>query len=166
MSLPGDKISPDDTDLNVITEYWKKTARSRLHVELAGLAFALKKGATPQEYARHLWSTGAKGWMKAATPGAAEYLLKETEAFRRFYPDVEFEIVKAGKEKAELVFSRGCLGGWGEDPWMLARSLQLTKDDVCGYCRESFLVWARQLGLTVDIGPGEDGTCRLCVTAS
>ena len=101
--------------------------------------------------------------MRKAKPNAIEYLLKETEAFQQFYPDVSFKIVEAGDERAELVFTEGCLGGWGADRWAPARSLGLTKKDICPYCQESFLVWAEQLGLFVRIGPEGDGSCRLLV---
>ncbi len=142
-------------------DVWRRTAKSRLRFELAGLAFACQKSFRPEEYARHLWDKGAVHWMGKAKPAAAEYLLKEAQAFREFYPDVSFTIVAAGVERAELIFTGGCLGGWGEDRWALARSLGLTKKDVCAYCRESFLVWAEQLGLHACIGPEEDETCRL-----
>ncbi|KKL47320.1 hypothetical protein LCGC14_2336740, partial [marine sediment metagenome] len=48
------------------------------------------------DYARHLWSTGSVHWMGKTKPNAMEYLLKETEAFREFYPDVSFKIIEAG----------------------------------------------------------------------
>jgi hypothetical protein len=101
--------------------------------------------------------------MGKAQPTAAEYLLKEAQAFRQFYPDVAFAIVEAREERAELVFIEGCLGGWGADHWALARSLGLTKERVCAYCQEAFLIWAGQLGIHVSIGSEEEGTCRLRV---
>src|SRR3989304_2760699 len=81
---------------------WRKTARSRLRFELAGLAFALQKGFSPEDYARHLWSQGAVGWMTKEAPGAGEYLLKEARAFRTFYPEVSFTMVQEGENEAEL----------------------------------------------------------------
>lgn len=100
--------------------------------------------------------------MGKAAPTATEYLLKEAQAFRQFCPDVSFAIVEARDERAELVFTEGCLGGWGENRWALAGSLGLGKKDVCAYCQEAFLVWAGQLGLCACIGP-EDEICRLLV---
>lgn len=166
MTLSRGQITFVGTDSHVITEFWRRTARSRLHFELAGLAFALQKGFSAEDYAHHLWSQGAIRWMSNPAPSAGEYLLKEAEAFRRFYPDVTFEIVEAGEERAELVFTEGCLGGWGKDPWRLARSLNMAEEDVCSYCREAFLVWAGQLGLAADIGRDKDKGCRLRVAKS
>lgn len=143
---------------------WQKAAKSRLHFELAGLAFACQRGFRPEDYARYLWSRGAVSWMGKASPGADEYLLKEAQAFREFWPRVSFTIVEADEGKAELVFTDGCLGGWGVDRWALAKSLGLTKDEVCAYCRESFSVWAEQLGLRASIGPDGDGTCRFLIS--
>lgn len=157
--MPRPKVTNDSA-----REVWRRTARSRLRLELAGLAFACQHGFRPEDYAHHLWGKGAVGWMKKARPGAAEYLRKEARAFGQFYPAVSFTIVAAGDDRAELIFSKGCLGGWGHDPWALARSLGLTQRDVCAYCRESFRVWAEQLGLSVHIGPEKDRSCRLCVT--
>ena len=103
-------------------------------------------------------------WMGKVKPSATEYLLKEAKAFREFYPEVSFEVVESGNAKAELVFTDGCLGGWGRDPWAMAENLGLSKKNICAYCQESFRVWAQPLGLCTDIGPGEDGNCRLLVT--
>ncbi len=155
--MPEDKSETDS-----IRDLWLKTARGRLRFELAGLSFARQKGFTPEEYACHLWSKGAKSWMKNASPGAGEYLQKEAEAFRCLYPEVGFAVVEAGEGKAELAFTGGCLGGWGDDPWALARSLGLTKEDVCRYCHEAFRLWAGQLGLRAIIGLEEGGSrCSL-----
>jgi hypothetical protein len=149
--------------MNTNSDVWRKTAKSRLRFELAGLAFTRQKGFSSEDYARHLWATGSVRWMGKAKPNAMEYLLKETEAFQQFYPDVSFKIVEAGDERAELVFTEGCLGGWGTDRWALARHLNLAKDDICAYCQEAFLIWAEQLGLSAQIGPKNDATCRLLV---
>lgn len=149
--------------INADSGVWRKTAKSRLHFELAGLAFAHQRGFSSEDYAQHLWSTGSVRWMGKAKPNAREYLLKEAEAFQRFYPDVAFKIVEAGDEKAGLVFTDGCLGGWGTDRWALTRRLSLAKADVCAYCRKSFLIWAEQLGLSAQIGPKNDTTCYLLV---
>jgi len=146
-----------------LKECWQKTARSRLRFELGGLAFALQKGASPEEYAHHLWGKGARTWIGKDEPSAAEYLAKEAEAFRCFYPNVAFEVTGAGEESAELVFTEGCLGGWGDKPWAMASSLGLNKEDVCRYCREAFRLWAGQLGLSATTGLGEDNRCRLNV---
>ncbi|MBI4303287.1 MAG: hypothetical protein HY665_02980 [Chloroflexi bacterium] len=149
------------SNANIADSALRRAARSRLYVELAGLAFAVQKGFSPEEYARHLWSKGAARWMGKTSPDAAEYLLKEAEAFQCLFPSVVFEVIETGKESAELAFVKGCLGGWGKDPWNLARSLGLTKENVCRYCRESFRVWAEQLGLDAHTEPQENGTCRL-----
>ncbi len=142
---------------------WRKTSLGRLYLELGGLSFALKKGFSPEEYAFHLWRKGAKIWMKNPSPTAGEYLLKEAEAFRCFYPEVVFNILKTDEDRAELIFIKGCLGGWGEDPWRHARHLGLTKENVCAYCHESFSIWAKQLNLKVHIGPQRNQICRLQV---
>ncbi len=156
--MPSDRITADSA-----RDSWRRTAKSRLRFELGGLAFACRSGFRPEDYARHLWDKGAERWMGKARPGAAEYLLKEARAFREFYPEVSFTIGEMGDEKAELVFTDGCLGGWGRDPWALARSFGLTQKDVCAYCREAFRVWEEQLGLITHGGPEENGTCILGV---
>ncbi|MBI4187588.1 MAG: hypothetical protein HY529_00080, partial [Chloroflexi bacterium] len=110
---------------------WRHTARSRLKLELAGISFARKHGLTPEDWARHLWSKGALKWMGKTFPTAAEYLLKEAEAFRRLYPEVIFKLGELSDTEAELTFTRWCLGGWGKDQWAIARSLGLGKGHVC-----------------------------------
>lgn len=142
---------------DIAVKFWRRAARGRLRFELGGLAFAIDKGASPEEYARHLWGKGARTWMGKDEPGVAEYLGKEAEAFRCFYPDVDFEVTGAGEESAEIVFTEGCLGGWGDAPRALASSFGLTREDVCRYCREAFRLWAGQLGLRATIGPEESG---------
>ena len=149
---------------NLIKKRWRRTARGRLKFELAGLAFARKSGATPEDYAQHLWSTGAIEWMGKATPTAKEYLLKEIEAFRTLYPEVAFELNYADNEEAELTFIRGCLGGWGQDQWAMARNLGLGKGHVCRYCRQAFRTWADQLGLRACPEPRNNETCVLRVS--
>ncbi len=153
----------DSIKINSTLAAWRKTAKSRLRFELAGLAFARQRGFSPEDYARHLWSTGSVRWIGKAKPSAMEYLLKEAEAFRGFYPEVSFEVVESGDARAELVFTDGCLGGWGRDPWAVARNLGLSKKDICAYCQESFRVWTRPLGLRADMGPKKDENCRLRV---
>ncbi len=153
----------DSIKIDSTSDVWRKTAKSRLRFELAGLAFACHGGSDPEDYARHLWAKGSVRWMGKAQPNAVEYLLKEARAFREFYPEVSFEIVESGDARAELVFTEGCLGGWGRDPWAMARNLGLSKKDICAYCRESFRVWAGPLGLRTDIGPDKDENCRLLV---
>jgi len=155
-------ISPRITTVSK-DNIWQRTARSRLRFELAGLSFICGKGFQPEDYARHLWARGAIRWMGKARPDTAEYLLKEAEALQCFYPGVAFEITEAGKDRAELVFTEGCLGGWGKDPWKLARSLGLKKEEVCRYCQASVQTWASQLQLVADIGPHGDGACRLSI---
>ncbi len=146
-----------------ISASWRKTSLGRLRLELGGLSFALQKGFSAKDYACHLWSKGAKTWMGSSSPNAKEYLLKEAEAFRCFYPEVVFKITEAKEDKAELLFIKGCLGGWGEDLWRLAHSLSLSRKDVCAYCHESFSIWTKQLNLKVHIGPRGDKICRLQV---
>ena len=122
-----------------IKKQWRRTARGRLKFELAGIAFARKNGRTPEDYARHLWSTGAAKWMGKTDPTASEYLLKEAESFRTLYPAVTFRVTRQSEDEAELVFARGsCLGGWGRDQWAMARNLGLGKGHVCRYCRQAF----------------------------
>ncbi|MBI2847590.1 MAG: hypothetical protein HYX83_00280, partial [Chloroflexi bacterium] len=142
---------------------WRRTAHGRLKFELAGIAFARKTGLTPEDWARHLWSEGAAKWMGKPNPTAAEYLLKEAEAFRILYPEVSFKVAKLNAEESQLVFTRGCLGGWGKDQWSMARGSGLGKGHVCRYCREAFRVWSRQIGLETCPEPRTDGTCTLQV---
>lgn len=151
--------------MNHLRAQWLKTARSRLRFELGGLAFAMQKGVTPEEYADFLWGKGAKTWMGKNRPSAGEYLKKEAEAFGRFYPEVGIEVVQAEKDRAELTFVEGCLGGWGKERWALARNFGLSQLDVCRYCFEAFGVWVKQLGLRTVIGLQPDGThCILRVS--
>ncbi len=154
----------DSIKINSTSDVWRKTTKSRLRFELSGLAFACHRGSNPEDYARHLWAKGSVRWMGKAEPNVAEYLLKEAKAFKEFYPEMSFEVVELGDTRAELVFTDGCLGGWGRDPWAVARNLGLSKKDICAYCQESFQVWARPLGLSTDIGLEKDGNCRFHVT--
>lgn len=111
-----------------IRKGWYRTAWSRLRFELSGLSFALKWGATPEDYADYLWSGGAVKWMGKANPTLQEYLDKETEAIRALYPQVIYTLGKITDKEAELTFAPGCcLGGWGRDQWGLAGSLGLEK---------------------------------------
>ena len=145
-----------------INQRWRRTARGRLKFELAGIAFARKHGLTPEDYANHLWSSGAAEWMGRTHPSAGEYLLREAEAFRTLYPEVEVEVTKSGDKNAELVFERGgCLGGWGKNQWAMATSLGLGKGHVCRYCRQAFRLWSAQLGLEACPEPKIDGICIL-----
>ncbi len=153
----------DKSEKESILRLWRMTSRGRLQFELGGLSFAIQKGFTPEEYARHLWSQGAKTWIRNNSPSAEKYLLKEVEALRCFYPEIVFEIIEAEEKRAELVFTKECLGGWGEDPWRLAKSFNLSKKDICAYCHEAFSIWAQQLDMIADIGPDQDGICRLRV---
>ncbi len=149
-----------------VQRQWRRTARGRLKFELAGIAFARKSGFTPEDYANHLWSTGAVKWMGKTDPTVSEYLAKEIEAFRTLYPEVAFELVKSSDEEAELIFTQGCLGGWGRNQWAMARSLGLGKGHVCRYCRQAFRAWASQLGLQVCPEPQTNDTCVLLVKVS
>ncbi|MBI4186128.1 MAG: hypothetical protein HY530_01305 [Chloroflexi bacterium] len=144
--------------LNSTQKRWRRTARGRLKFELAGVAFSRKAGLAPEDYAEHLWSAGAMEWMGTATPTAREYLLKEAEAFETLYPEVVFKLSKLQDDRAELVFIQGCLGGWGKDQWAMARKLGLGKGHVCRYCRQSFRIWASQLGLEACPEPQSDRT--------
>ncbi len=157
-------MTPDEITIDDALSAWRRTARSRLWFELSGLSFAIRAGFSPEEYARHLWCQGAARWLGKETTDAGEYLRREAEAFQCFYPRVGFKVVKTGKENAELLFTNGCLGGWGEDRWALAKSLGLDKKDACAYCQAAFRVWAGQLGLKVRLDPQDDETCRMRVT--
>ena len=146
------------------TNRWRRTAWGRLKFELAGLAFAMKNGFYLEDYARHLWSEGAVKWMGKENPTIPEYLLKEEEAFRTLYPQVNFEVGILSEDKSELTFCTGtCLGGWGRDQWGMAHSLGLGKGHVCRYCRQAFRSWSGQLGLAALPEPKTDETCILTV---
>ena len=149
---------------NVDRDRWLHAARSRLRFELLGLAFALSRGATPQEYARFLWSKGAVRWMGIEIPDADNYLLKEIAAVGTLFPWVKVTHGRMASGQGEITFSGGCLGGYGEDRWALAEKLGLDQTTVCEYCAEAFKVWGRQLALTVTPFPGNKGTCRLRAT--
>ena len=73
----------DSIKMNLISDSWRKTAKSRLRFELAGLAFACQRGSGPEDYARHLWNKSSVGWMGKAKPNATEYLLKEANRHHR-----------------------------------------------------------------------------------
>ncbi len=147
-----------------IKRRWRRTARGRLKFKLAGIAFARKNGLTPEDYDRHLWSTEASKWMGKTDPTAREYLLKEAEAFRTLYPEVIFELAKVSDEETELIFTQGCLGGWGRNQWAMARNMSLGKGHVCRYCRQAFRAWADQLELLACPQPQTNGTCMLGVS--
>ena len=140
---------------------WRRTARSRLRFELAGVAFAKAHGLAPEDWSAQLWSSGAVRWMGRADPSAAEYLEREAEAFATLYPAVQFERLEWTASRAVLQFTRGCLGGWGRERWATARSLGLDPDDVCRYCAEAFRLWAAQLGLAAEHHCDVEGLCRL-----
>lgn len=142
-------------------ERWYWAARSRLRMELGGLAFALKRGHKPEDYARELWGNGAVGWMGQVSPTPTRYLRKEARAISVLYPWVEASWGQDGAMRPWLTISRDCLAGWGPDRWALARSLGLAQEEVCRYCQEAFRVWGQQLGLAVSIDPQPDGTCLL-----
>ncbi len=147
-----------------VQRQWRRTAWGRLKFELAGLAFARKNGFTPEDYANHLWSTGAVKWIGKALPTTKEYLLKEAEAFGTLYPEVTFELGNLTDKEAELTFTGGCLGGWGRNQWRMARNMGLGKGHVCRYCRQAFRAWASQLGLQACPRPQTNGTCVLEVS--
>ncbi len=149
------------TSADQTASYWRRTALGRLRFELAGIAFARNVGGTPEDWARHLFSTGAAAWMGTPGPTAQEYLLHEAAAFDVLYPRVGYELGDISDREATLVFTRGCLGGWGRDQWRVARSLGLGKGHVCRYCRQAFRSWSSQLGLESLPEPRTDGTCVL-----
>jgi hypothetical protein len=149
-----------------IQRQWHRTAWARQKFELGGLAFARKSGFTPEDYANHLWSTGAVKWMGKDTPTTKEYLLKEAEAFSTLYPEVTFELGSLTNKVAELTFTQGCLGGWGQNQWRMAKNMGLGKRHVCRYCRQAFRAWASQLSLQACPEPQANDTCTLRVKVS
>lgn len=146
-----------------IKKKWKATANSRLNMELAGLSFALKKGYSPGEYAQHLWSKGAKRWIKKDRPTSGEYVERELEAFSVLFPHVRAKVEKCNDNVAEIIFTKGCPCGWGKDKWSKARRWELTPEDVCRYCMAAFSIWGEQLGLHITLKPQKDGRCILTV---
>jgi len=144
-----------------VRDRWQATARNRLRVELAGLAFATRHGHAPEEYAREIWGRGAKTFMGKDNPRALEYLLKEARAIAMFYPWVKASARRVAARRGEMVIADGCLAGWGDDRWAIARGLGLTREEVCRYCNEAFRVWGEQLGLDVSLTPQPDDTCVL-----
>ena len=142
---------------------WHKAAKSRLRMELAGLAFALQHGFSPEEYARHLWGRGAVSWMGKENPTPKEYLRTEAEHLMVLFPWVDFQLKEYEDGVVELVFTNGCLGSWEDDRFALAHSLGLTRQEVCRYCQEAFRVWSRQLGLEALPLPRADNTCSIVV---
>ena len=146
-----------------VEKAWRQTARLKLKFELAGLSFALSHGFSVRDYARHLWSTGAKGWLGKADPSPEEYLVKEAEACRKLLPEVRCDVFVVGSGEARLLFLEGCPGGWGRDRWGQARKLGLEPADVCAYCNEAFATWAEEVKLQAVTSPQRDGTCDLTV---
>ncbi len=138
-------------------------AKSRLRLELQGLAFAISRGATPEEYARFLWSKGAANWMGCTSPGTDDYLEREEEAMRSLFPWLKIRHESMSADEASVEISGGCLGGWGENRFALARSLGLNRSALCRYCQEACKVWGEQLSLKVEPvpGPGCRGGCRI-----
>lgn len=143
---------------------WRQSARLKLKFELAGLSFALKHSFSPREYARHLWSKGAAGWLGKPDPSPEEYVNKEADASRQLLPGVHFEVILVSPREARIVFQRGCPGGWGHDQWSVARQVGLTKKDVCRYCQAAFEAWAEEVNLQACPSPQPDETCILTVT--
>ncbi len=157
-------MGPAKSGDDAIVGRWRRAARSRLRVELAGIAFCRQLGLTPEHWARHLWSEGAVTWMGKENPTAAEYLTKEASAFNFLYPGSPYHIDNLEEDTARLTFRRGgCAGGWGQDQWGMARRLGLGKGHVCRYCREAFRLWSAQLGLGAITTPQLDGTCVFTV---
>jgi len=156
--------SSDSLDPAAQRRAWRRTARGRLRFELAGIAFAKAHGLEPEAWSTQLWSDGAVRWMGSERPGADQYLDREAEAFATLYPEVSFERAEWSSSRAVLLFTRGCLGGWGRDRWATARSLGLDPADVCRYCAEAFRLWAAQLGLAAEHECDLEGLCRLIAT--
>lgn len=102
--------------------------------------------------------------MDTDSAAADSYLLKEAAAIAILFPWVHVVPGRMTPQRAELTFSGGCLGGYGEDRWALARSLGLGRTAVCRYCSEAFKVWGKQLGLKIACHPQRDGTCKLQAT--
>ena len=96
----------------------------------------------------------------AGRAGLGQLISPETGEVRGISPH---RLRDAFAVHAVLAFTGGCLTGWGKDPWALARRFGLSKEQVCRYCHESFRVWAGQLGLSADIGPGSEERCRLAL---
>jgi hypothetical protein len=140
---------------------WHRAARSRLRTELSGLAFAVKHGFSPEEYARHLWDRGAVSWMGKKTPTPREYLETEVERAAALFPWVDFQLAGCEDGTAILTLGNGCLGSWQEDHFALAHNLGLTRQQVCRYCQEAFRVWSQQLGLDALPLPKADYTCSV-----
>ena len=156
-------MSEDDTDIGFLRRSWRRAARARLRMELAGISFARAQGHTPEEYAWHLWDDGALPWFGEEFANARTYLMTEVESFRTLYPDVDYVLDQLGDDFSQLTFVNGCLGGWGRDQWATARSVGLRKGHVCRYCREAFRVWSAQLRIDALPEPKPDGTCVLTV---
>lgn len=144
-----------------LREKWHWAARSRLRMELDGLALALRRGQTPEDYARELWGRGAVEWMGQGTPTPSQYLRQEARALSVLYPWMEAAWGRGDRARPHLTLSRDCLAGWGPHRWALAQSLGLAPEQVCRYCQEAFRVWGLQLGLAISINPQPDGTCLL-----
>ncbi|MBI4216974.1 MAG: hypothetical protein HY687_06255 [Chloroflexi bacterium] len=140
---------------------WLKAAKSRLKLELQGIAFAISHGASPQEYAHFLWARGAVAWMGTMSPSADSYLLKEMTAMATLFPWVRIEPGELTAERGVITMRDGCCGGYGNNRWRLARSLGLDKTQVCRYCGEAFKVWGSQLKLKVAPHPQRDESCKL-----
>ena len=162
---PENPYSEDSTAVEEpdLTRAWVRTARAKLRFELAGLAFAVRHGFTPEEYARELWGRGGTGWIGKKNPTAAEYILKEVEAVKALTPEIKFQMEQLGDDVARLRFVVGCLGGYGKSRWGTALSLGLTPPQVCSYCQESFQVWTGPLSVEARPQIQPDETCVFTV---
>lgn len=130
-------------------------------MELTGLAFAVKHGFSPEEYARHVWGQGAVLWMGKEDPTPREYLEAEAKRLKVLFPWVDFQLEEYEDGFVELLLANGCLGSWTNDRFTLAHHLGLTRQEVCRYCQEAFRVWSLQLGLEALPLPGAENSCSV-----
>jgi hypothetical protein len=143
---------------------WQIVARGRLYFELAGLAFAVKSGHSPEDFARHIWGQGAARWMGKPDPTAQEYISKEVEAHEDFIPGIQIRRDVMTDREAQVSLLNCCWNGYGEKRWGTAAYWGLELEQVCRFCHETYRVWGQQLGLTVTTRQQADGSCILRAT--
>ena len=143
---------------------WREVARGRLYFELGGLAFAIKRGASPTEFGRHVWGHGAVQRQGKPDPGAQEYMRGEAKEHLHFIPDIQVNFDVLEDDLAQMTISNGCWGGYGKKRWGAASYWGLTQDQVCEYCHECYRAWGEQLGLSITTNPQPDGTCVIRAT--
>lgn len=95
--------------------------------------------------------------MGKRNPNPSEYVQREALAMKTLFPGVDFQASLGDGRAAEIVFTRGCLGTWGEESWLTARKWGLTPEEVCSYCQEAFRLWASALELEAEMTPGREG---------